>query len=515
MIATLQAMPPTRRRLLLACAVAMLATLPFLSALDNALLWDAEAQVLDDPSIRSFAHLPSWFLQPGTQVVDEGVGQVVYWRPLVKAVLAAIWAVSGPEPLGYNLANVAFNAGAAALLFLLVEATTGRVALAALAAALWAVNPTHVEAVAWAYGLSNTLYGALAFGMLLAWHQGRRLLAGGLFCAALLVREDAALLPGVVLLYEVLVRGDRRPVQVLPFVGVLALYLGVRGLVAGPPPVSVLPGREWLHGAAWVLARYVKIVAWPDAPVALYPLRDLGLGEMAVAWAIVGALFVGFVALLRLRRDLAFWLALVVLAVAPWFNVGRFGEWLLTEKGAYVASAGLCVLAAAALLRVPGGRVFAGAALVAHLVVTLGRAPLWDEPVRWFEAAVASTPTSPTVRYALGLELAEEGHYARAADQFQAVLELAPNHSLAMNNLGNCLWAMGDAEAAAPWWTRALLADPDNAQAAFNLGMMAERRGDLHDAVRYYRQYLESAPDAPPDLAGRIRDLSAVVEGGG
>lgn len=443
------------------------------------------------------------------------MGDVVYWRPLVKVALATIWALSGTDPLGYNLANVALHAGAAALLFLLVEGMTGRVALAGLAAALWAVNPTHVEAVAWVYGLSNTLYGALAFGMLLAWHQGRRALAGALFFAALLVREDAALLPAVVLLYELLVRGDRRPVQVLPLVGVLALWLGVRGMVAGPPPVTSLPGREWLHAAAWVLARSVKIVAWPDAPVALYPLRDLGVVEMAVAWAIVGALAVGFVALLRFRRDLAFWLALTVIAVAPWFNVGRFGEWLLTEKGAYVASAGLCVVAAAAFLRVPAGRIFAGAALVAHLMVTLGRAPAWDEPVRWFQAAVAGTPTSPTVRYRFGAELAERGDYARAAEQFRAVLELSPEHSLAMNALGNCLRAMGDAEAAVPWWTRALLADPDNAQAALNLGMMAERRGELDDAVRYYRQYLESTPDAPPHLEGRIRDLSAIVEGGG
>ncbi len=104
------------------------------------------------------------------------------WHPLTWMSHALDWQLFGkwdPElnryvkswPGGHHLVNLALHGLCAVLLFLTLQAMTGATWPSAAVAALFAVHPQHVEAVAWATGRKDTL-SALFFILTLAAYQG-------------------------------------------------------------------------------------------------------------------------------------------------------------------------------------------------------------------------------------------------------------------------------------------------------------------------------------------------------
>jgi tetratricopeptide (TPR) repeat protein len=122
-------------------------------------------------------------------------------------------------------------------------------------------------------------------------------------------------------------------------------------------------------------------------------------------------------------------------------------------------------------------------------------------------AVVAQGPDFPATRYQLGMKYADRRQYEQAASQFDKVIQLHPGHSMALNNLGNCHFALGNLSQATSDWSKAWEADHSNAKAAYNLGFAAERAGDIDAALHYYRIYLSLVPQPPPQIHSRIQDL--------
>lgn len=460
-------------------------------AVDDAFVWDGRAMVLDDPAITSLGNVTRFFTEATVPLAETA--QLPYWRPLTRTLVAALYAVGGASPPVYAVANLAFAAVGTALLLLALRALGASLPVATLAAALFAVHPAHVEAIHWHWGLSTTFAGALSLAAVLAWVRERPAVATALATAAMLAREEAVLLLMAVAAIDVWVR--RRPARnAWPLLAAAGLVLVARGAVMGAPPVTTLGPVAWAGSAAAVVGWAAGLLAWPSAIVTVWPLRDPLAVEVVAGATVAGGLGIAFARGSGATRAAIAWVAL---GVAPWLNVGRFGEYALTEKGLYLASATMC-LGVATLPR--------AAALAIGLGWTgwtMARAPAWQEPVGYFERAVAFAPAFPTLHYMLGMELAERGDYAAAADAFAEATRLEPRHALAWNNLGNCRDALGDRPAAVIAWTHA--AELGNPLAAFNLGAAAQARGDAPGAATWFRRWIATDPAPPPDLLARVQ----------
>jgi tetratricopeptide (TPR) repeat protein len=361
------------------------------------------------------------------------------------------------------------------------------------------------------------LFILLAF---IAYQRKRHALALPAFALALLSREASLLFPVVLVAYEFLARSskpNKRYAHVAPYVGMGALYLAVRGFALGAaPPLSALSPLALGNSIAVIVQRMLKIAIVPDAPVAVYPLESFGVwsGEVVASYAVVALCIAALVFLWRRDRRLCFFLVWFFVWISIWFNVGRFGDYLMTEKALYLASGGLAVIVASGLLRLRFGPILLALAVAAQFSVTFNRSTYWRDPVVFFEQVVAFAPDFAPARFNLGMSYADRKDYARAAVQLEEAERLVPGKSEALNNLGNCYFEMGKVDAARVSWVRALESDSGNANASHNLGMLAERAGDRALALDYYRRYLEHEPHPPPTVTARIRRLEANAGGG-
>lgn len=501
--------------------LACVSLLQYSGTIRNPLIWDSERMVMDDPSIRSLVNIPGFFTSASVaaeQAKQGEVTQLPYYRPVLKSFLALEYALFGADPLGYHVVNVLLSAVVIVLFFWVLLAITESQKLAFFAALLYAVNPARGEAVYWTYGGANQLLAVAVFATLYFHHRHWLIAAGVAAICSLLIREEAVLLPLAILLYELLIRRSavrEAALRVIPYIVIVAVYLVVRTIaVGGMPAVTEGVGPVTLLNTIVVIVqRFFSLVIVPSAPVALFPKElfpsltiEVAL-SYGVAFLFAGALVWSW----RKRPSVAFCLAWAFLWISIWFNVGRFGDYLMTEKGMYLSAAGFCVIAAALLIRLPDrwGVALLGLIVCTHFTITFARGSYWRDPMVFFKQAIASAPEFAPPRYELGMLYAEKGEYPAGIEQFEAVVKFVPDHSLALNNLGNSYFALGDIRRAAGYWSRAVEADPGNAMAIYNMGFASERLGDFRGALGYYKRYAALVPSPPPALLQRIRQLES------
>src|ERR1022692_2128898 len=124
------------------------------------------------------------------------------WRPVAVLIHAANLAVGGLHPLPFHLLNIAINAAAVVLLYMLLLEIVGRPRVAFVAAMLYAVHPLHVEAVAPAFSRLELLAATFLFaGWLLHW-RGRPWAAAACFALALGSKESAICFLPIILLAD-------------------------------------------------------------------------------------------------------------------------------------------------------------------------------------------------------------------------------------------------------------------------------------------------------------------------
>ncbi len=373
-----------------------------------------------------------------------GIWQGSYWpagglyRPLTLQLFALEWSVGGGRAGTFHAVNVVLNAAAAVLTFRLLvrileprdpRAPDSRVRLAAgLGAALFAVHPVHVEAVANVVGQSELLVAIcalLSVERYLHWRRSgerglsrsQRLALAGLTLLGILAKETGYVIPVLLGAAElILVRSNTRTrgSVVAPFVwqgsvvvAALLWRLTVLGSLAGEQPSPALQGLGLVERGMAMLAivpEWARLLLWPIhlqaeyGPPALALIPALGPRHIAG----LGLLGLAIVVIWRARRDhppTAFALLWILIALAPVANLLVPTGVVLAERTLYLASAGVSFGAAALvhsarpLLRriawVGGLGLLAGGVLL-----TLQRQGVWQTQEGFFERLVRDGPTT-------------------------------------------------------------------------------------------------------------------------
>jgi tetratricopeptide (TPR) repeat protein len=532
----------------------------------NGFVWDAKGVFVDDPTIRELKYLPGYFTEVSSigdsarRTAQGGtpVRSLAYYRPLMKVIHLAEYAAFGTNPIPYNVVNILLNALVVALCFLLVSSITGNSWVAFGASFLYAVNPARAEVVSWSYSDSYIVMAVLSLSSLYLYHKRRYFPALLLFAFALLSHETAVVLPMMVLFYELLVRRERSFATagwLFGFFLLTGLFLIVRRSVAGPAPVTDLAFIPLFNAVVVAVKRLVKSFFLPDAPVTIYQYRP-GMfasmnGEIALSYAVAVFLAVCGLFLRLKKRPLFFWYLWFFLFISIAFNVGRFGDYFIFEKLLYVASLGFCVVIAGLLESI--GRKGLGLGLIAVLAVpqfgvTFHRTLFWTDTATYLEKALEFAPDYSLGHYSLGIEYASRkqydkaigeygktlalrpdlqfvsghisdlynkkgyeyafaGRYEEAMKEFENSLSIRPDQSGVYNNLGNIYSLRGLGGEALNAWRKAVALDPLNYEASFNLALAYEKKGDLGNALKYYRACLGLYSQASPSLLEKVRAL--------
>lgn len=532
--------------LLAACA------LTYANGLGGAFTYDDKAVVRDNPRIQAVERIDRIF---ATSYFGGPVGTGSAYRPVLLLSFALQWWIHGGAAILFHAGNVLLHAAVTLLLwrFLLVLALPPPQALGA--ALLFAVHPIHVEAVTSIVGRGETQAALFVLLYLFAAVRvaARRRLGVALAAAVAfyvlgtLTKEGAAVAPALAFLaLGVLAEGGLIARARAAFVRGWPLYLAsaaalagvfvVRAGILGGPlknartgifelenPLAPLPALPRVCNALTLLVRYAGRVVFPvelTADESAWSLaRWTGREPLARAAA---ALLVGaaIVALLRLKSSPAasFGFLFFCAAFLPTANVLFPIGTVFAERLAYLPSAGLCLVLAAALLGAAGD--FADlprARLTALAAVTLlfaaraaARNTIWRSEQALFANTVNTSPGSAKAWYNDGFNALERKDLGHARESERKATQTYPNYWDAFAVKGHAERDLGLLPEAEASYARSVALNGAYENGWFGLGQTREARGNLAGAEEAYAAGLAGKADSLPLALALARARSAL-----
>jgi protein O-mannosyl-transferase len=162
--------------------------------------------IADDATLLTNLRHFEYFLKHLTG--DWGAG---FYRPLIDLFFYVDYQIWGKSPFGYHLTNVFMHALNGILVFSLAIRLTGDKRIGALAGLIFAVHPSHSEAVSWISGRIDVVCSFFYLGAILAFaayrssHKQYWKYALSLVCFifALMTKELAVTLPAAIVLYDI------------------------------------------------------------------------------------------------------------------------------------------------------------------------------------------------------------------------------------------------------------------------------------------------------------------------
>jgi len=145
-----------------------------------------------------------------------------------------------------------------------------------------------------------------------------------------------------------------------------------------------------------------------------------------------------------------------------------------------------------------------------RLGVALRRSGQIDEAFEHLEQATRLAPDDPGILLSLGTAYSGERRPGEAQTTYLRLLEVAPDHAVAMNNLGNLALRRGDETAAIDWYRRAAEADPQYLLARHRLAEQLKYHGRFDEAYPEYERILEMQPKDARERIAQVESLYAM-----
>ncbi|RUO90021.1 tetratricopeptide repeat protein [Corallococcus sp. AB018] len=509
-------------------AVVLAALAVYAPALTGGLVYDDYVLVEANPWIRSAAALGDIFTQQLFGFVPSASASAAFYRPMTHVLLLAVHGVAGTAPWGYHLMSLLLHTVASLLVWVLARRVLDgqRPGAGLVAGLLFAVHPVHVEAVAWVSAVMDVAATTAGLGMLACvairpLRPVRAVAGAGLWLVALLFKEVSAVLPGMLLAWELV---DRAPPSAEhkrewawrygPLVLAGTVYLALRlhavgGAMVNSGWASVPPGLA-LFNALPLLAEHARLLVLPSGLSVLHPFELVTSLTAVRAWVGLGvALGVAAGLVLLRRRVPGAWLGLawLILPLLPALHLRALGESAVSERYDYLPSVGFCLGVAAAWgawsararreaassgALVPA--VVAGAVLLAATARAATQVGVWQDEVSLWANAVEVSPDAPSPHYQLGSALLREERVDEALPALEHAVRLRPHDALAVDALARGLLKAGQPARARELLEAALVGMPEQSGLHYRLGEALRALGEDEAAARALRQAATLAP---------------------
>jgi len=447
------------------------------------------------------------------------------WHPLTWISHILDFQFYGLNPAGHHATSLLLHAANSILLFLLLKRMTRRMWPSAMAAALFALHPMHVESVAWISERKDVL--STFFWMLSVWAyvryaEGGKMengkwklcyaLALAFFAMGLMCKPMVVTLPFILLLldYWPLARWRPAPARVwaekIPFL-VLAAASGLITVVAQRQGRSVLslehvPLAARLENLPVGCARYVGKLFWPDPLAAVYPyVFSWPAWEVAGAGVLLAVVTVWVMRRAHAQPFLAVGWLWFLIGLAPVNGLVQVGVQSIADRYTYVPSIGLFIM----VVWLVGewgekrGRqaaaVLGTAALAGCLYLTQRQAGFWSDTRALFTHTIESTSDNYFACITFGDYLAENGQRAEAIEYLDKAVRYAPGFAWAQNDLGRVLLDAGRVDEALPHLQQAAALRPEEWEAHYNLGKALLAKGRVAEALDQFETQVKLRPE--------------------
>jgi hypothetical protein len=494
--------------------VVALALAASIVSLRNGFALDDVAIIEKNVRVHSLANIPAMFSQT---YWPPDYGHSLY-RPFTTIAFVFQWAAGNGSPLPFHVVSVALYAAVcAALLRLARQIMDDRAALAG--AALFAVHPLHVEAVANVVGQAELWVALLTLATVSFYITRRRTrsldaraiaVMSATFGAALMFKEHAIVLPAVIVAAELLLFRDdgtmrnaaRRLAPVLGCMIIVAVvFVAVRtsviGKLGGGTTATIFLGQGYMARVYTMLAvvpEWMRLFFWPASLSADYsPPRILAKSAFEASM-IPGLLVIAVTMVIawRVRREHAavtFSLALAGVALLIPSNLVMVTGFVLAERSLFLASAGVSMAvgyaAWIALERATtkSARVALTAAsaatILAGVVHSSARSTVWRDNETLFRQTVVDVPMSYRAHLMLGELLTDSANYREGLPHLENAVRLSRKEDFFVRWFAaDRFHAAGALPSAMRFYREALALKPEDSRARYGAAMCLAALGD-------------------------------------
>lgn len=493
-----------RHRLLAPAGVAGLALASSLTSLGNRFAYDDRPIVELNATVHSLHH---WWRFFAESYWPPSTTSALY-RPMAILLFALQWAIGRGSPVIFHVVNVALYVALCLAVLRLARLVLPEIP-SAIAGALFAVHPVHVEAVGNVVGqgeLWTALALCLATSAYVVWRRQGDLTAPrsavllGVFFLVLFVKENAVVLPALLLAAEMLLIGDTRSwrerlVAIRPLLLAMTMlfmaYLVARLTVLPEGLATDVPHPVWMKvdlsdRIATVLVilvpEWVRLLVWPARLLADYSPRDMperGTWSAAVVPGLAVVTGTLAIAMAGWRRApaAAFGILFAVIAIAPVSNVLVPTGVMLAERTLLLPSVGILIAVASIVPWILSRAERAGRAhqvkragslalmllLAAGAVHSAKRQRTWRSSADVFIDMMADAPLNFRSHWGWGTVLMDRRLFAAGEREWRIAIDLYPAHLGPAAELGNAYRTNGLCGAAVPLYRQVLEIAPDRA----------------------------------------------------
>jgi tetratricopeptide (TPR) repeat protein len=514
-----------RWRSLASPAIALLALLSSAIGIVNQFTYDDKYVILLNPAAHN---LHQWWRVFASSYWPKDWGGDGY-RPLTILAFKIESVIGGGSPMTFHATNILLYAVTSVLVFALARRMLPLWA-AWITAALFAVHPVHVEAVANVVGQSELLVAIALLSATIIYIRAR---ASGdpslgstagiavLYALACFSKEHGIVLPAILIAAELTIIDDARPIrerveQLRPmyllltaiavgFVGVRTIVLADHGIGGFQPfvPFATLhiSGPDRILTAFGVVPQWVRLLYWPAqlsseyGPPAIEIAQGLSLSQLPGFLLLLGILALGLL-LRRRERAISFGIALVCIALLPSSNFIVPAGIILAERTLFLPSAGaMLIVGALAVIgrekiraRRDERRLMAYAQLALSVLLVVGvaksakRSTVWRDNDTLFRRAVVDAPLSYRAHYMLGAWHFENKQIRDGELEYRKALHLFPYDPFLSYNMAEQYRRFGMCGPALPLyrWTNNI--DPKFPLGHTSFAMCLLDQGDFDEA---------------------------------
>ena len=365
------------------------------------------------------------------------------------------------------------------------------------------------------------------------------------FCglSAFLCKQNAASLPGAVLLIEYLLidrtwQGWKKKIKwFAPFIAVWVFFiLYVSGLFGGEfesagllEDVSGLM-RETQAVSRWsylctqfnVLVIYIRLLFLPINQNLdyLYPIKESFFNDFTfLAFLFLVGLVVTGIRSIKKHPIISFaifWFFITLSVESSIFPI----EDALFEHRLYLPMFGFALFAVYVPFTYLSNKrhwaiVCFMALTIALAIATYYRNSVWKDGIALWSDVVAKSPQNYRGHNNLGSALEKQGRIKEAIEHYLKALQIRPEYAKAYHNLGNAYVKQGRTQEAIKHYLKALRIKPALSKTHINLGNALNRQGRTEEAIGHYLVALRIRPDsakAHNNLGNALVELGRIEE---
>jgi len=483
-------------------------------------------EMIDNPWILSWKDIPRFFSQ---DLINNHMSN--FYRPFTLLWQLFVHSLAGTNPAAWHFSSILLHLLCVVLVFRLACKLLNDRGYAMLAAAVFALHPTHVEVVTWVSDSGDLLMAAtLLFSALalLRWLEN-----GGpvwwiaswlLATACCFVKETGVLMPALLLVVAFSVESRAsRPAIILTGASFLLsscgfLLLRNQILHGFAHPLSTAGNYEMALTVPAALSFYLSHLVFPIGLGPFYPLAFVSnpqSGAFVLPVALLAALLAALVWLHRRMADRRlFWFCtgwVFVPLIAPLY-LKLFTDFeLVHDRYLYLPTIALGIALAAGLKKyfsvapavATGGRHVANYLAIAVVVLitasaaeTISYEGVWQDDAHLFQRGVALTPRNARALVNLGVVKLKQGDYPEGTALLKRSLEIQPDNAFALFDLGNAAWTNNDPAAAASYIEKAVALE-SHANWWVTLGFAKFKLGNIPEAEWAVQQAIAINPAEP------------------